>query len=363
MSDELRLFAEKMDAAKLPEDVFGPTCTPRALKLRFRQFVKIAHVDLYPNQNDKVVAQKAFIRLTDLHEEAKHRMRRGIYGQTVVTKPVDITTKRTTYTIDQPFTAGDVADLYRGRDPKGGEILLKVARGQGLNDLMEREAAVLKQLNAAADKTRSFGLYIPKLIETVMLHNGREYKRANVFEWRAGYYPLTEVMAHYPEGVDGRHMVWMWNRLLSALGYVHQEKIVHGAVLPVHVLVHPETHGLLLVDWCYAVPAKTCVRAYSKGYKGFYPPEVLSKMPATAATDLYMAAGCMAYVLGGDKLDLPASVPDAFRRFLSTCWLPNPARRPQEAWPLYDLFGGVAEEVYGPKRFVKFDMTDVAEGV
>ena len=51
----------------------------------------------------------------------------------------------------------------------------------------------------------------------------------------------------------------MWRRLLTALGWAHRARLVHGAVFPEHVLIHPELHGLVLVDWCYATatPAPT----------------------------------------------------------------------------------------------------------
>ena len=45
----------------------------------------------------------------------------------------------------------------------------------------------------------------------------------------------------------------MWRRLLVGLGWAHRAGVVHGAVLPEHVLIHPAEHGLVLVDWCYSV--------------------------------------------------------------------------------------------------------------
>ena len=55
-------------------------------------------------------------------------------------------------------------------------------------------------------------------------------------------------------GVDPRDAAWMWRRLLVALGFAHRAGVLHGAVLPEHVLIHPGEHGLVLVDWCYSVP-------------------------------------------------------------------------------------------------------------
>ena len=36
-------------------------------------------------------------------------------------------------------------------------------------------------------------------------------------------------------------------------GEAHINGVIHGAVLPEHLLIHPEFHGLVLIDWTCAV--------------------------------------------------------------------------------------------------------------
>jgi hypothetical protein len=55
--------------------------------------------------------------------------------------------------------------------------------------------------------------------------------------------------------------------------------LVHGAVLPEHVLIQPDEHGLVLIDWCYSVPLtpSTPLRAPVTARAGLYPPEVAAR--------------------------------------------------------------------------------------
>ncbi|MEO1478483.1 MAG: molecular chaperone DnaJ, partial [Bacteroidota bacterium] len=42
--------------------------------------------------------------------------------------------------------------------------------------------------------------------------------------------------------------------------------------------------------------------------------------------------------------------------FFRSCLLPNPARRPQDAWALFGEFRDLLQTLYGPPRFRPFAM-------
>src|ERR1043166_6656085 len=77
------------------------------------------------------------------------------------------------------------------------------------------------------------------------------------------------------------HGVWMLNRILEALDFVHvQKKVVHGAILPDTVMVYSSglskdefNHGARLIDWSYAAKIGTPLKAISPAWESFYPPE------------------------------------------------------------------------------------------
>ncbi|WP_433478204.1 hypothetical protein ACQPZP_14905 [Spirillospora sp. CA-142024] len=148
----------------------------------------------------------------------------------------------------------------------------------------------------------------------------------------------------------------MWRRLLVALGFAHRAGVLHGAVLPDHVLIHPEKHGLVLVDWCYSVPGCYAhadpsgrVPAMVGRYADRYPPEVPGRRPASPATDIFMATRCMTDLMG-DK------APKAMRSFARGCTLPAQNRRPADAWRLLAEFDELLERLYGPRRFRPFHL-------
>ena len=63
---------------------------------------------------------------------------------------------------------------------------------------------------------------------------------------------LKEKKEEYPD-INSRHLVWIFNRLLTVLGFVHGLGVTHGAVLPEHILIRKRDHALMLIDWSYAV--------------------------------------------------------------------------------------------------------------
>ncbi|ONH60892.1 hypothetical protein CcI49_09960 [Frankia sp. CcI49] len=295
---------------------------------------------------------------------------------------------------------GDVALLYPAecRETASGTTrtgFLKVPRSAADNDLMEREAAALTRLARAGD--RRFAAYAPRLVES-FLHTpatgggqcSAPRRRVNVLERLDGFQPLTRVHAAYPQGVDPRDAAWMWRRLLVALGYAHRAGVLHGAVVPDHVLIHPEKHGLVLVDWCYSVirdpeTAPTVGRAAGSAagsaagpgagsaadpdngpaagaadlaarvpavvprFAPMYPPEVAARRRPDEATDIYLATRCMTYLIG-------PGLPAQLRAFARGCTLPAAARRPHDAWRLLTELDDVLERLYGPRRFRPFHL-------
>lgn len=365
---ELATLHRDLHAAAGPEDVFGvldgtPDEQVRAGTTIYRRLARVAHEDRYPADPERSIAHEAFTKLNALWQLAQQRIHDKLYGSATPSTPAAVAaikTKAHTYTIMSVLGAGDMSALYRAVSETGVEVLVKVASAPTVNGLLEREATVLTALHAAAEHIPTMSAYYPAIIETAVVKDASgRLSRVNVFAWQDGFVPLTTLVSNFPEGIDGRHVAWIGNRLWTALAFAHEEGHVHGAVLPTHVLVHPDTHGLLLVDWGYSVPTGQPIRNISGPYRPWYPPEVLGKLPATTETDVYMAALCLSYVAGGDVLNgvIPVKLPPLFYRFFSGCVLPNPARRPQAGWELFDRWQAIVKDVYGDRKFVKLALT------
>jgi hypothetical protein len=264
-----------------------------------------------------------------------------------------------TYTLRGLLAAGDVADVHlasAGDDPaKGPGYLLKTSRRSEGRVLLDNERQVLIDLLRAARET-TYRNYLPPLVESFTTKD-RPERRTNVFLHEDGWWTLEQVHLQHPT-LDGRHLAWIFKRLLTVLGFVHSQHVVHASVLPCHVLIHAAGHGLRLVGWGQSVRSGRRVKCFCERYRGWYPPEVHRNEPAGPAADVFLAARCMRYLAGGDPLDerWPEAVPAAMRRFLDTCLLEGPRMRPG-AWEALEDFDKMLGRLYGRPRFHPLIMT------
>jgi hypothetical protein len=328
-------------AAREPGDLFGSGAETGAggtadagadagAARRYRRLARLVHPDANPSD---ARAGAAFARLTDLWQRRQGRRPGSGSGYGVL------------------MARGDIANLYATADG-----LLKIARDPADNDLMRREAAALRQLAGVEDRFRA---YFPRLTRAERHTDpgtGRA-RRANVLARLDGFRTLAEAGVAFPGGVDPRDAAWMWRRLLVAAGASARAGVIHGAVLPEHVLIHPGQHGLVLIDWCYSVrvpgPNSTApsgrLRAVPGGYRSWYPPEVLAGRPAGPDLDIWLATQCMTELTG-------PRLPGPLAAFARGCQLTSPSYRPADAWALLAELDDLLGRLYGPRRFRPFAM-------
>lgn len=287
----------------------------------YRRLVKIVHPDVVSAGRTRT-ATRAFARLSAMWADRDGRV---------------MTTRRGTYRVGALVAAGDLANLHA----VGGDALLKLPRRPADNDLMAAEARALTRL--AQDGDPRHRAYAPRLIESFTHEDpSRARRTANVLQRLSGFVPLSELRRR----IDPRDAAWMWRRLLVGLGWAHRAGVVHGAVLPSHVLIHPAEHGLALVDWCYSVAPGERIPALVSEYRDFYPPEVPAREAASPATDIFMATAVLRHIID----DPPA----AMRRFADGCCYAAPRMRPPDAWHLLAEFDELLENLYGPRTFRPF---------
>lgn len=345
-------LVECLQRATRPEEVFGELQGVRevALKQRYRELATVVHPDHNPAHAAE--ASRAFQALQSWYSQARLRLEQSVYGNHTYIRAV---TRLNQYTGTTPPLHGDLCDLFPCR-VSSEPVLLKVPRSDSNNDLLQAEAQALRRIEQelAGQRVRA---HFPTLIEHFRLRDtaGRAH-HVNVLRSEVEYISLEDVLHAFPNGIEAADAAWMFNRMLTALGVVHDLGIVHGAVLPSHVLIRPDDHNAMLVDWCYSVPTGGTLKAVSPPYVADYPPEVSARQPATTATDTYMAAACMARLLGGNPAasSLPARVPKAIAALLRVCLLPSPSRRSGDAWQIYEDFQEILARLYGPRTFRPF---------
>ncbi|MEH0928774.1 serine/threonine protein kinase [Micromonospora sp. CPCC 205558] len=318
-AEAIRLVA----AARTDTDLFGADQSAR----RYRELVTALHPDRLPTDPAvRAEATKAFIHVT-----TRWRAQR-------VTVLGD-------YRLGALAHSGDLADLY----DVGEDRLLKLPRRPTDNDLMAREAHALRTIAERGDPR--YLPYVPRLVDEFPHRDtstGAE-RRINVLATAPGLHNLDEVRRAYPDGLDARDVAWMWRRLLVVLGLAHRAGVVHGAVLPRHVLIEPEAHGVVLVDWCFSAAVGGTIPAVVPGH-GWDPEEVLTKQPCGPGTDIAMASHCMSWLMG-------PRAPRELHTFAQGCRQRSLNARPDDAWRLLRELDQVLDRLYGPRTFRPFTLT------
>ncbi len=331
----------------------------RHVKQLYRKLARVIHPDSNGNQGDRR-CENAFRRLAELRHEADEAIKRGDYG--IPRYIATISTRKCSHAIKSQGPSGEVADTYiadTSCENRTLPSLCKVARDARDNDLLKAEAAALKRMRGP-DANPQWIAFVPELLDSFQV-NGGSRRAGNAIALLEGFVTLDQVKRTFVRPFDPLHAVWIWRRLLVALGHAHDNKVLHGAVLPRHVMIHPELHGLVLVDWCYSTISTddepyTSLLAVVPGYQGWYPQEILSKQSPTTATDLSFATRTLIDLMDGNPItgNLPSSVPPPLRAFFKGCLSASPAARPQSAWLLLQEFDELLESMgapYYPRRF------------
>lgn len=332
--DELAVLLQRATTA---QEVFG-----NDVEGRYRRFAMLCHPDRYPAGPEQEKAARIFRQLAQWREMA--------------VPPRAILSPSREYRVIERLASGDLADVYLAI-ADGSRYVLKIARPSGGNPLLATEARHLKSLVMRCGDRR-YREYLPRLIETFIVP-GDGGRQANVFACREGFFTLEAIRRRHPAGLDARHLAWIFKRMLTVIGFAHTCGLVHGAVLPPHMMLHAENHGLQLLDWIHAVRIGACLAFIPTAYRDWYPREVLHREPVGPATDIFLAAKCLIYAAGGDPVAerWPDDVPQEMQRFLSTCLFAAPRMRPQSAWDLHEQFDELLVRLFGPPKYHRLVMS------
>jgi hypothetical protein len=259
----------------------------------------------------------------------------------------------------ESITGGDISDVYAGLRARWPTELVVIKILRDRRDVMpfdrEWEALqILQQSNApGAD---FFSTLIPQPVIHGDISKGvHAGQRANIFRWSSGFnHAFEEVMRVYPQGIPPRASIWVWRRILEVLSFIHNSGMVHGAVLPSHLLVQDNEHGVKLVGYSAADRAGVKLQTISSRYASFYPKSMRS---LSAQLDITMSARCMIAILGGNPEagTLPKAVPSRLTRLMQQIAEPAASTK-TDAWSLREELGVIAQEVFGAPQFTPIVM-------
>lgn len=133
--------------------------------------------------------------------------------------------------------------------------------------------------------------------------------------------------------LDDEHTLWVADRLLEALAHLHTCGVFHGDVKPANLIVDVPRHGAILTDFTVAVSDPTRDSVGKGGSPGYTAPEILSRMPPIAESDLWAVGKVMIAMVGGDPCagTVPSDVRPSLRGLIDALVCADPTVRPGSA--------------------------------
>lgn len=346
----LKQIYEKLLQAKRPIDFFGRISTADELKKEYRNYAKKVHPDLFAESDKEYIANQAFKILNDLYELGISELAKGIYE---IVDPVEIykhtsplfeiNIKGEEYKFYENVFEGEVGNIFKGTTSKD-IVYLKVAIDPEDNDLIDTEYNVLTNVRHQS---------LPYVEQKIRINDTnailmREVKGIT----------MTELMEQYKNGVPAEHVMWMLERLLSVVGFLHSNFVVHGNIKPENIIINKENHNVSLVGFSFCIPDANTPDAKYKIVNDFYTaPEVNKTARVLPTSDIYSIGKIAIKLLGGDIVSggMPISIDARVRAFIRKMVNISQSDRPNDAWKLWSEVAKLRTEVFGTQRFKKLD--------
>jgi hypothetical protein len=232
---------------------------------------------------------------------------------------------------------GEISEVYAARRIGALPFLatVKLSTAPEAAKRYAREAQVLRELQAL-DGGGAGAYYSQRLPEVVAQGavEGNARQQALVLRQPNGFWGnLASLSERFPQGLDPRHAVWIWRRMLEVLGFVHSQGWCHGEVRPEHALVHVEDHGVRLIGWASA-------------QKGASARDQAADLLRSARVVLVLLKGA------GDAGGVPNAVPARMAELVTHASQDADFCRAQGAPGLDGLLRTAARAAFGPPAFV-----------
>lgn len=165
--------------------------------------------------------------------------------------------------------------------------------------------------------------------------------------------PTLEVIRKTSKKLDPEDVAWITERSLNVLRYLHYNGVVHGDVKPQNIIVQPEVHNLVLLDYGFST-IRPKGNELNKGYTPYFsPPEQIAGKTLLPESDFYGLGMTMLYCLGGDviKKEFPDDVPEKLTNFIKKLIVRDVLSRPR--WEEEDLVEKLAQlrvDVFGRRH-------------
>ena len=362
-SNEIVEFYSRISQMNSPENLFGElsgnskTEILQSLSEIYKDLIKKFHPDKYSlaDAYTRYLAGEISGIINEFNSQAKKQIELETYSKGISSSAnevsFEIKTKLRVYRIFEHFMEADYANLFRGefRTSKTGveRVCVKIIRDKADNDLIRREVQILKSIQHKS---------LPVFFDEFRTTEGE----LGLIERFIEGYDLFAIQEKYSNGLPVEHVCWILERLLSVLGFLHYNKIIHANIEPGNIIVRPEDHNVFLIDFLFAIPnANTTNETYSCLNEPYSAPEVKLKKRPIPASDIYSIGKSMLFLLGGDvdNNKFPSHIDKRISSFLAELIEPSPLRRAKDAWILWHRLSNLREEVFGARhQFLELEL-------
>jgi serine/threonine protein kinase len=353
-------FYEQISQYIQPEDLFGDLGPTQGQQLRqldaaFKSLMKLYHPDHYVNQVSYLYyVTEITKKVNEFKREALIKIKANTYGLIMARDYQSvIRVGQRDFYVTRLLVEGALADIYHAlyldpgdQNQPRKEAVIKMIANRGMNRLVEQEVQFYQTLTQIC-----FATYIDHFTTA----DGR---RAVVLSYIPESYDLIELTHRYRQkyrapGIPQEHFVWILDRFLSALGLLHENRILHGNIQPDNLLIQPKTHNGLLIDFLHCRVAPEPEDVFTAVNPRYCAPEVLTqRLKPHPVSDIYALGTCMIEMLGGSNgsLDDEVDLDPALRIFLQKMVLSDPAKRATDAWALAAELKTLRRQIYGSKH-------------
>lgn len=257
---------------------------------------------------------------------------------------------------------GEISDVYRAERARWPteRVLVKVLRDRRNAARFDHEWDVASELQGS--EAQGAAVLASRLPQPVARGEVREGSfagaKALIFRWASGFlHTFEDVRRQYPSGIEPRASLWVWRRVLETLAFLHSAGVVHGALVPQHLLVQENEHGVRLVGLSRAghvdEPGAEVPPACEPFYEGI--PAGGRLVPSL---DVKLSARCIASLLGGDPKTgaVPARVPVRLADTVRSVASADHGNGTLAAWELREQLGALAREAFGVPTFCPIAM-------
>ncbi len=352
---QLKTFYEKIARFSQPEELFGDlgSTTSRQLdqlEVSFRSLMQLYHPDFYTRQPSELYYVTEIAKyINGFHLQAISKIKVGSYGCDYQGM---IQTSRHDYFVTDLLVEGSLADIYRAfyQDSSDSaqprrDVIIKIIADPARNSLVERETAFYQTIAHFC---------FPSYIESFRTLQG---KKGIVLSFIPGSYDLIELLRIYQKqvqapGLPQEHLFWILDRFLSALGFMHQQGILHGNIQPDNLMIQPENHNGLLIDFLHCRIHSSPEDVFDVLNPAYCAPEVLTRrFKPHPVSDIYALGICMIELLGGrnGRLEESIDLHPSLKSLLQKMVMPDPAKRADDAWALAAELKKLRRQLYGAK--------------